>query len=118
MLISRFDRIFKARDIAHPYSYLCNARFSDTLASRIKNNKVERLRMNHLEKLCILLKYIPNDIVAWHSDSKTDIEAEHPLNNLRQSDHEIDLVKTINSIPLGKLEKIEQLIKEELNKED
>lgn len=118
MLIYRFDRIFKARGIAHPFTYLRNAGFSDTLASRIKNNKVKRLGMIHLEKLCILLKCTPNDVVAWVPDSKTDIEADHPLNSLRQTDTEIDLVKTINSIPLGKLEKIEQLIKDELNKEE
>nr|WP_321450219.1 helix-turn-helix transcriptional regulator [uncultured Carboxylicivirga sp.] len=116
MLIYRFDRIFKARGIANPFSYLRNAGFSDTLASRIKNNKVLRLNMNHLEKLCILLKCTPNDLMAWVPDSNTTIDDNHPLNSLRQNDHEVDMVKTINSIPIGKLAQIEQLIKDELSK--
>ncbi|MCK4919884.1 MAG: hypothetical protein KAS71_02485 [Bacteroidales bacterium] len=40
----------------------------------------------------------------------------HPLILLRKSEKDVDLVKTINSIPIGKLSRIEQMIKEEIKR--
>jgi len=54
--------------------------------------------------------------MAWIPDKDVQYEDDHPLNELRMSESEIDMVKIINSIPLGKLELIEKLIKMELEK--
>lgn len=66
--------------------------------------------------MCLLLKCTPNDLMAWIPDKDVQYEDDHPLNELRMSESEIDMVKIINSIPLGKLELIEKLIKMELEK--
>jgi DNA-binding Xre family transcriptional regulator len=111
MIHYNFERILKARGVDKPFSYLKKAGFSDNFATKIKNNKVVVLRLKELEKLCTLLRCTPNDFYEWTPDSNTDIDKEHPLHAIRKSDKVVDLTKTLNSIPLGKLDEIEQMIK-------
>jgi hypothetical protein len=54
--------------------------------------------------------------MEWNPESLTDFDKSHPLNEIRRPTNEVDLVKTISSIPLGKLEEIENLIKENIDK--
>lgn len=116
MLYYKFERIFNARRIFKPFSYLQKAGFSGNFASRIKNERVSRLELKQLERLCLLLRCTPNDLMEWIPEENTDFEKNHPLNDLRKRTDQIDLLNIINSIPLGKLDKIEQMINEELNK--
>lgn len=111
-----FDRILKARGIERPFTYLRNAGFNDHMATRIKNNRVIRLELKHLERLCLLLRCTPNDLLVWTSEKGDQIDKQHPMNEIRKSEHEIDFIQTINSIPIGKLEEIDKLIKEEVSK--
>ena len=65
MLYYNFDRIFRARAIDRPFSYLQKAGFSPNFASRIKNNRVSRLNLLQMERLCLLLKCTPLDFMEW-----------------------------------------------------
>ncbi|WP_068472900.1 helix-turn-helix domain-containing protein [Saccharicrinis aurantiacus] len=114
MLQYNFDRIFKARGIARPYSFLLKHGFSGNLATRIKNNKVLRIDLHHIEHLCLLLKCTPNDFIQWIPNNDSNVDNNHPLYQMKLPSEEVNLVKTINSIPLGKLEEIEKLIKESI----
>ena len=116
MIKYNFERIFRARGIARPFSFLQRNGFSDNFASRINNNRVARLDMKQLERLCLLLKCTPNDIMEWNPESVTDLDKSHPLNEIRRPIAEVDMVKTISSIPLCQLEEIENLIKEQIEK--
>lgn len=116
MLHYNFDRIFRARAIDKPFSYLQKAGFSDNFASRIKNNRVSRLDLKQMERLCILLKCTPLDLMEWSPDKDIIVDDSHPLHVLRKSVNYVDMVKTISEIPLGKLERIEKLIHDEMKK--
>ena len=111
-----FDRIIKARGIERPFTYLRNAGFNDHMATRIKNNRVIRLDIKHLERLCILLRCTPNDLMVWIPEKGDQIDEKHPMNVIRKSEDEVDFVHTLNSIPIGKLKEIDQLIREEISK--
>jgi len=115
MLTYNFSRIFKARGIEKPFTYLCKSGFSDQFATKVVNNRIKRLGLTETEKLCILLKCTPNDFMEWIPDSETDIQENHPMNYLRKHE-KVDMVKTINSIPLGQVPEIEKMIKEILEK--
>ena len=115
MLNYNFSRVFKARGIDKPFTYLCNSGFSDQFATKVKNNKIKRLGLKEMEKLCLLLKCTPNDFMEWIPDADYDNIDNHPMDYLKKT-YEVDMVKTINSIPLGQIQEIEQLIKEKLNK--
>jgi len=114
MLNYNFDRVFRARGIDKPFTYLKKAGFSDNFASKVKNNRVSRLNLKEIERICIVLKCTPNDIMEWQPVSDNETIESHPLSELRKTVTDVDLVKTISSIPLGQVGRIEKLIKEEI----
>lgn len=116
MLKYNFDRIFKARGVDKPFTYLRKAGFSDNFATKVKNNKIARLDLIMLERLCIKLRCTPNDFLEWTPDKSDNLDNDHPINIIRKSEKVVDITKTLNSIPLGKLDDIEKLINEELKK--
>jgi DNA-binding Xre family transcriptional regulator len=117
MLIYNFDRIFKARGIERPFSYLRKAGFSDYLSSKIANNRIKSIRLSSIERFCLLMKCTPNDIMVWIPENNMDYESDHPMNIIKSNDDDVDIIKLINSVPLGKLPEIEKLIEEALEKE-
>lgn len=114
MIRYNFSRIFNARGVSKPYSYLLRSGFSDKLATKIKNNAIRRLDLSTLERLCLLLNCTPNDLMEWIPGNDVAVNDDHPLNEIRKSANAADIVKTLNSVPLGKLKEIEQMIKEKL----
>ncbi len=116
MIIYHFDRVFKARGIVKPFAFLKKSGFSDSLASKIKNNKVARLNLPTIEHLCIMLRCTPNDLMEWRPDSNHTIDTEHPIHKLKRSDKIVDITRTLNTVPLDKLDRIEELIRTEINK--
>ena len=110
MITYNFDRIFKARGVDKPFTYLKKAGFSDNYSTKIKNNKVRRIGLKELEKLCILLRCSPNDFYEWIPENDAQIDKDHPLNVIRKTDKVFDLTKTLNSVPLSELDKLEELI--------
>lgn len=114
MIRYNFDRMFKARGIIKPFTYLTKAGFSDNFATKIKNDRVRRIGLVELEKLCLLLRCTPNDFYEWIPDDDTRMDKDHPLQSIRKSDKVFDLTKTLNSVPLGELDKIEELINERI----
>ena len=112
-----FDRVFKARGIDKPFSFLKKIGFSDSFASKIKNDKVSRLDLRHMESICFHLECTPNDFIIWNPEKDMSFNESHPLNELKNNDYEVDIIKTISSIPIGRLKQIEELIKDELKKE-
>lgn len=114
MLRYNFDRVFKARGIEKRFSYLKRAGFTENFAAKISKNKVTHIRLQDLEKLCLLLRCSPNDFFEWTPETETEVEKDHPINNVRKPEKIVDITKTLNAIPINQLDKIEQLIKEQL----
>jgi DNA-binding Xre family transcriptional regulator len=111
MLKYNFERVFKARGIDRPFAYLKRAGFSDSLASKLKNSKVSRLNLDLIERLCLALRCSPNDFMEWQPDKDSTVDNDHPLNVIRRNDKVIDITKTLNSIPLGKLDEVDEILK-------
>jgi len=111
MLKYNFTRIFKAKAIYRPFTFLKKAGFSDNFASKVKNNRVNRLNLDLLERLCECFGCTPNDLMEWVPNDDHIITAKHPLNELRRTEKVHDLTMSLNSLPLSKLEEIEKLIK-------
>ena len=116
MLAFNFTRIFKARGIDKPFSYLVKGGYSDNFATRIVNNRMQRLNLTDIEKLCELLQCTPNDLLEWIPDSKDSTNDNHPLISIKRSNKVFQLTQILNSVPLDKLSEIENLIKKEMEK--
>ena len=116
MLSFNFNRVFKARGINKPFSYLVRAGYSDNFATRIVNNRNRRLDLDDIEKLCELFRCTPNDFLEWIPESKDKTNENHPLISIRRSDKVVQLTQLINSVPLEKLMEIENVIRKEMEK--
>ncbi len=116
MIRYNFDKMFKARGVERPFTFLRQAGFSVNFATKIKKNKVKRLDLEEVERLCLVLRCTPNDFLDWTPESDELAGDDHPLNAIRRSDKVIDITRTLNSVPLGQLAEIEQMIKDRINK--
>ncbi len=116
MLRFNFSRVFKARGIEKPFSYLLKSGYSDNFATRVINNRIAKLNLNDIEKLCELLKCTPNDFLEWIPDSKDFDTLTHPLVSIKRGNEAVHLAQLLNTVPLHKLADIEALIKNELGK--
>lgn len=118
MLRFNFTRVFIARGIDKPFSFLVNSGYSGNFSTRIANNRVEKLNLREVEKLCEILQCTPNDLLVWYPDKNEETNDQHPLVSLRRSDKVVQLTKILNNIPLNKLKDIEDLISAELKKQN
>ena len=112
MLIYNFDKVFKARSIERPFTFLLQAGFSNSFATKVKNNRVKRLSLDFLERLCFSLNCTPNDFTDWIPDKDQKVDKSHALYELKRTDKILDLTRTLNLMPLSKLEQIERLLEE------
>ncbi len=110
MLQLNLGRIFKARGIEQPYKFLVKGGFVPFTAHKYKNGKVEQLRLDHIEQLCVLLNCTPNDIMDWVPNDLLDDRNDHPLQAIRRTDKKIQIGKLLSKMPLHKLEEIEKMI--------
>ncbi|MBE0649427.1 MAG: helix-turn-helix transcriptional regulator [Bacteroidales bacterium] len=116
MLHYNFTRMFKARGVERPYSLMIKAGIGSDLATRMKKNQVRILRMETLEKVCLLLHCTPNDVMEWTPDGNETEEKDQPLNRLRRTQNKvIDITRSLNSLPLEKLEEIGKYIEGQVN---
>ena len=117
MLVYNFERVFKARGVNRPFSFLKKAGFSDNFAAKVTNKRVMRLNQREIERLCVLLHCTPNDFYEWEPDDAHQVSEDHPLYSIKKTDKVIELTKTLNAIPLDQLNEIERLIQEQIKAE-
>ncbi len=110
MLQLNLSRIFKARGIDQPYKFLVQNGFVPFTAHKYKNGKVEQIRLDHIEKLCILLHCTPNDIMEWFPDDLLDDHPSHPLQTIRKREKKIEIGKMLSKMSLEKLEEIQKML--------
>ncbi|MDW7694537.1 helix-turn-helix transcriptional regulator [Flammeovirgaceae bacterium SG7u.111] len=110
MMYYNFKRVFKARGIERPFSFLQKAGFSDNFASKCNRNLIRRLELRELEKLCYLLRCTPNDLIVWEPDDASPLDKNHPLMEIKKPEKTVDMTKALNSVPLHQLAEIEQMI--------
>ncbi|MBN2616117.1 MAG: helix-turn-helix transcriptional regulator [Bacteroidales bacterium] len=117
MLRYNFDRMFKARGIERPYSFLIHSGIGTHLATRMRKNEVKHIRLEALERVCLLLRCTPNDVMEWKPDDQND--KDHPLNRLIRTESKvIDITRSLNALPMDKLEEISKFIDERVNSEE
>ena len=116
MLTFNFTRVFKSRGIDKPFSYLVKSGYSDNFATRVVNNRIEKMNLKDVEKLCELLQCTPNDLLQWNPSKEDENNEKHPLYSIKRSDKVVQLTKVLSSVPLDKLHEIENMIMKEINK--
>jgi DNA-binding Xre family transcriptional regulator len=86
MLILDITPIIKARGIEKPYTYLVKAGFTRHASTSILNSKTSVFRLDHIEKICLILNCEPNDILVWKPDPNVKYAENNSLNILLQKE--------------------------------
>ncbi|MBM3436846.1 MAG: helix-turn-helix transcriptional regulator [Bacteroidetes bacterium] len=102
--------ICKARGIEKPYTFLVKAGLSPHSATAILNSDSRAIRLDHLELLCKILFCEPGDLFHWTPDKNNPLPERHPLTKLRKTPLKIDLTEAIRTLPLDKLNQINDLL--------
>ncbi len=116
MLTYNIGRIFEARGINKPYSYLTKAGYSSNTASRFINKHFRKLNLDDVERLCELLRCTPNDLLEWTPRPGDTTDENHPLNELKRDKSYASIRQMLKTVPLNKLSEIENMIKKEIGK--
>ena len=107
--------IFKARGIERPYSFLVKAGLTPHTANVLLNSKTKVFRLDHIERLCLILKCEPSDLLSWNPNKNEIIDEDHPLTKLRHSESPaIDLKATLLNMPYKELKSFSSRLSEEI----
>jgi DNA-binding Xre family transcriptional regulator len=118
MLTLNLNPIFKARGIERPYSFLVKAGLTPHTANVLLNSKTKVFRLDHIEKLCQLLKCEPNDLLVWYPNKNEIIANDHPLTKLKHSESPaIDIKATLLNMPYKELKSFSSKLNEEVKGE-
>ena len=114
MLALNLERILKLRGISEPFAWLSQNGFKNDSAHRILNNKVSHIKMEHLEKLCLLLNCTPNDLMEWKAGANEQQTKQHALAALIRNDdaHLHSFLKNASLEELGKVQEFIAQLKE------
>jgi DNA-binding Xre family transcriptional regulator len=112
MVKLNFNRIMKGRAIERPYSYLVKAGFSRNISIRMIAGTVRVLRLENLERLCLLFQCTPNDLFEWIPGREITDAEFHPLKSLIRTENMVDLRIALNALPYEKLAEVEKFIAE------
>jgi DNA-binding Xre family transcriptional regulator len=116
MLQFNFTRLFNARGISKPTTYMIHQGFSDKFATRVVHNNFRKLNLDDVQRLCEIFICTPNDLLEWRPTKDIANASTHPLASLIRTEKIMDLTRTLNSIPLEKLLEIEKIIQSEIDK--
>jgi hypothetical protein len=112
MLKFNFQRIFKAKGIDRPFTYLLGQGFQRSAASRINAGSMTSIKLKELERYCEKFECTPNDLLEWTPNKYVEDADKHPLISLRRVDSSVNIKAMLNSIPVAHLEEIEKFIQE------
>jgi DNA-binding Xre family transcriptional regulator len=99
MLTLQINKLCVLRGIKAPLTAMRKAGISQQIAFKYLQGKKKNLMIDHVEKLCTLLRCTPNDLFAWTPEDKAQDYPENPLQAIRQQDLP-DLQKVIGSLSL------------------
>lgn len=115
MLTLNLYPIFRARGIERPYTFLVKAGLTPHTANVLLNSKTKVFRLDHIEKLCLILKCEPSDLLAWNPNKNEIIDEGHPLTKLKHSESPtIDLKATLLNMPYKELKSFSSRLSDEV----
>lgn len=112
MLSFRPMRVFHLRDVKNPVTFMIKNGINRSTASNLFRGQVTFIKLEHLERLCLLLKCTPNDLLEWTPDKNSETAVEHPLDALKREAATRNLAEIVKDFPLEKLDRIEAMLEQ------
>lgn len=104
MLILHLSPIFAARGIEKPFSFLIKAGFTYHSAHILTSANPRIIRLDHLEKLCDILRCEPNDIIRFVPSAQQLIDEGHPLQKLKLNDSAASFKEIISNMSFQEIQ--------------
>ena len=117
MLKYNLNRLIRAKGIMKPFSFFRKQGLSGNFSTRLANDRVARLELSEIEKLCEIFQCTPNDLMEWVPSSKSQNTATHPLASLRRSNNPGQIYQMIGDLPIEKISQLEEMIRKTLASE-
>jgi DNA-binding Xre family transcriptional regulator len=116
MLKLNLQRNFATLGISRPYTYLVRQGFSKNFSIRLSAGDIQRIDLAVIEKLCVLFRCTPNDLLEWVPAAGEQGIETSPLAALIRSGANVNMLDALNALPYDKLAEVEKLISERVKK--
>jgi len=110
MLIFNPRRIFAQRGIEKPSGMLVRNGLAPSTATRFLQAQTSLIKIEYIEKVCVLMHCTPNDLFAWKPDKKTILPENHPLRALERKEKIANIRELLSDLPVEKLSQIEAIV--------
>jgi hypothetical protein len=118
MLRFNVMRVMNLRGIHKPWVFLVKNGFIRSTANNFYNGNVREIKVEHIEKLCLLLNCTPSDLFEWQADADSPYLAENQaLNSLVREKSAPTIAEIVKDLPIEKMEEIGELLKQMKEKE-
>ena len=117
MLYCDVRRMLKLRGVERPHAFLVKNGFVSQTANNLVHNNVTQIKVEHIEKLCVLLNCMPSDLFSWNPDNDAAAPENHPLKPLHRNKPSEKLDVMLRKLPAAKMDKLAAFI-DELNNEE
>jgi DNA-binding Xre family transcriptional regulator len=115
MLYFSINSLFRMRGIENAHGSMVKAGISPHSASSLLNSEIRSMRLDHLEKICILLNCTPNDLLVWKAGAHSVLPENHALKALQPKPETYNLYQTLRDLPINELRTIAGLIRSNSN---
>jgi len=118
MLRFNVMRVMSLRGINKPWVFMVKNGFIRSTANNFYNGNVREIKVEHIEKLCLLLNCTPSDLFEWETGADSPALTENQaLNSLVREKSAPTITEIVKDLPIEKMEEIGELLKQMKEKE-
>ena len=112
MLILNVSRVIRLRGYDKAFSFLYNNGFSRSIANNILSKKAQEIKIDQIERLCVVLNCAPSDLFEWQPDANQRVGEQHALKSIVRTGDAPPITNIIKNVPIEKLEKLSRELSE------
>ena len=111
MIFLNVKRLMDLRGIEKPYTFLHRNGFVRATSRTIANGNALEIKLEHIERLCVLLNCSPNDLFEWRPGKDAPpISETHPLRALKREKEVQNISEIVKDMPIEKMEEISEML--------
>ncbi|RYD51349.1 MAG: XRE family transcriptional regulator [Sphingobacteriales bacterium] len=111
MLTIHIKELCALRGIRYPYSWLVKNGIPVVAARTLSSGKYRHIPLEHLEKLCLIPRCTPNDLLVWQPDAGQDQTAQPLTALIRTETPAQDLIQALSTMSIEELKALSGQIK-------
>lgn len=113
MLRFNVMRVMRLRGIENPWSFMVRNGFHRSTANNIFNGNVLQIKVEHIQKLCLLLNCTPSDLFVWEqTENSPRLTENQALKSLVREPNAPTITEIVKDIPIEKMEEISAMLKQ------